>query len=175
MTSKHPPALWQASAPTTDDAQPKSAGILLTFDGRRILDPDGVPLAELGADDRWYTSDGVPCHGLMIPAPKAQPQVRPADRAAASRAADSVWMDGAVEAIARRAAAQETLTGDDVWADILMPPREPRMIGNALNRARGLGYIEPTDEHRPSERRSNNHARPVRVWRSLIHRQAQLC
>lgn len=175
MTRKHTPALWQAPASNRSDTPPDSAGTLLTFDGRRILDPDGIVLAVLDDEDRWHTSDGVPCHGLVIPTPKAQPQVHPADRAAASRVADSVWMDGAVETIARLAAAQETMTGDDVWAEIQMPPREPRMIGNALNRARGLGLIEPTDEHRPSERKSNNHSRPVRVWRSLTHQQTQLC
>lgn len=84
-------------------------------------------------------------------------------------------MEGAAETIARLATTQETITGDDVWAAIQMPPREPRMIGNALNRARGLGLIEPTDEHRPSERKHNNHSRPVRVWRSVAYQQTQLC
>jgi hypothetical protein len=49
------------------------------------------------------------------------------------------------------------------------------MIGNALNRIRGLGLIEPTDEHRPSERKSSNHSRAIRVWRSLTHQQTRLC
>jgi hypothetical protein len=173
MAHKQTLALGHALA--SDDAPPASSGTLLTFDGRRILDPDGIVLAILGEDDRWHTSDGARCHGLEIPAPKAQPRVHPADRAAAARAADSVWMEGAVEAIARLAATLETLTGDDVWAELQMPPREPRMIGNVLNRARGLGLIEPTDEHRPSERRNNNHSRPIRVWRSLIHQQTRLC
>lgn len=124
----------QASAPNTEDPPPPNGGALVTFDGRRILDPDGITLAELGTDDRWYTSDGVPCYGLAIPAPRAQPQVRPAGRAAPDRAADSVWMEGAIKTIARLAATQETMTGDDVWAAIQMPSREPRMIGNALNR-----------------------------------------
>ncbi len=168
MTGRRPPT-------TVEDAPAKDAGTLLTFDGRRILDPDGIVLAVLGDDDRWHTSDGVPCHGLAIPVPRAQPQVHPDDRAAASRAADGVWMDGAVEAIARLAVTQETMTGDDVWVELLMPPREPRMIGNALNRARGLGLIEPTDKHRPSDRKRNNHSRPIRVWRSLTHQQTRLC
>jgi hypothetical protein len=172
MTGKHTSARRRTAA---DDAPPTGSGTLLTFDGRRILDPDGLVLAVLGDDDRWQTSDRVPCHGLAIPAPRAQPQVHPDDRAAATRAADSVWMEGALETIARLAATQETMTADDVWAELLMPPREPRMIGNALDRARGLGLIEATDEHRPSERKSNNHSRPIRVWRSLTHQQPRLC
>lgn len=168
MTTSQPPAI-HGSAP------PRGTGTLLSFDGRRILDPDGIVLAELAADERWYTSEGMPCHGLLLAAPKAQPQVHQADRDAATRAADAAWMDGAIEAIARIAAAGHELISDDVWAELAMPPREPRMLGNALNRARGLGLIEPTDEHRPSERTNNNHSRPVKVWRSLIHQQTRLC
>src|SRR5665213_3668901 len=98
MPRPEPPALWQASAGnSTGDAPSKNAGTVLAFDGRRILDPDGILLAELASDERWYTSDGVPCHGLMLPAPRVQPEVNPGERAAAQRAADSAWMDSAVE------------------------------------------------------------------------------
>jgi hypothetical protein len=176
MTAKHTTARRRtAAARRTGHAPPVSSGTLLRFDGRRILDPDGIVLAVLGDDDRWQTVDGVPCHGLEIPTPKAQPQVHSEDRAAATRAADSVWMEGALETIARLAATQETMTADDVWAELQMPPREPRMIGNALDRARGLGLIEATDEHRPSKRKNNNHSRPIRVWRSLTPEQPRLC
>ena len=157
-------------------AEARDAGerTLVRFEGRQILEPDGVILAELAAADCWYTSDGVPCSGLVIPAPKAQPQVAPADRDAARRVADQAWMAGAVEAITALVRTQHTITCDDVWAAIPMPPREARMIGNALARARGLGLIEPTQEHRRSERRDHNHARPVRVWRSLRYGQQPL-
>ena len=157
-------------------AEVREAGerTLVRFEGRQILDPDGVILAELAADDSWYTSDGVPCTGLVIPAPKAQPHVASADRDAARRAADQVWMAGAVEAITALVSTRQTITCDDVWAAIPMPPREARMIGNALARARGLGLVEATEEHRRSERRDHNHARPVRVWRSLRYGQQPL-
>ena len=147
---------------------------LVRFEGRQILDPDGVILAELAADDSWHTSDGVPCAGLVIPAPKAHAHVASADRDAARRAADQVWMAGAVEAITALVCTRQTITCDEVWAAIPMPPREARMIGNALARARGLGLIEPTEEHRRSERRDQNHARLVRVWRSLRYGQQPL-
>jgi hypothetical protein len=157
-------------------AEVRDAGerTLVRFEGRQILDPDGVLLAELAADGSWYTSDGVPCGGLVIPVPKAQPHVTCADRNAARRAADQVWMTGAVAAITSLVCSRQTITCDDVWAAIPMPPREARMIGNALARARGLGLIEPTEEHRRSERRDHNHARPVRVWRSLRYGQQPL-
>jgi hypothetical protein len=157
-------------------AEVRDAGerTLARFEGRQILDPDGVILAELAADDSWYTSDGVPCTGLVIPAPRAQPHVACADRDAARHAADRAWMTGAVDAITALVSTRHTITCDDVWAAIPMPPREARMIGNALARARGLGLIEPTEEHRRSERRDHNHARPVRVWRSLRYGQQPL-
>ncbi len=47
------------------------------------------------------------------------------------------------------------------------------MIGNALARAHNAGLFEPTGEHRPSTR-SENHSRPVRVWRSLRYGQRPL-
>ncbi len=155
-------------------ARMQERGMLVRLDGPRILDPDGVILAELSGDGDWYTSRGERCHGLIVPAPRAQPHVTSRDRAAARRVIDAEWMQEAIEAIRRLTDRNETITSDDVWAEIQMPPREPRMIGNALSRARGLGLIEPTDEHRPSDRKNNNHARPVRVWRCLRTAQQPL-
>jgi hypothetical protein len=147
---------------------------LVLFDGARLLDPDGLLLAEMGEDGRWYTSDSLPCSGLSLPAPRLEPTVAQADRDAAKRAADSAWMDGAHQALAQLAATQEFITSDDLWAALSMPPRESRMIGNALARAQNSGLIERTAEHRPSTR-PENHARPVRVWRSLRFAQQHIC
>lgn len=147
---------------------------LVVFDGARLVDHDGLLLAEMAEDGRWYTGEGLPCSGLSIPAPRLEPAVAQADRDAAKRAADSAWMDGAHKALAELAAAQEFITSDDLWAALTMPPRESRMIGNALARAQSSGLIERTREHRPSTR-PENHARPVRVWRSLRFAQQHIC
>ncbi len=160
---------------TATDVPPLTDGTLVVLEGRRILDPAGAPLAELGEDDRWRTSDGMLCHGLALPAPRAIPQVHAADLTAARRAADAAWMQSAVEAIEQLALTRDTITSDDVWTEIAMPPREPRMIGNALSCARGMGLIEPTEEHRPSERKNSNHSRPVKVWRCVARSQTRLC
>jgi hypothetical protein len=159
---------------TSSAEAPSQEEMLVRFDGRRILDCDGATLAEIAADGCWYTSGGEKCEGLIVPAPRAQPKVAPAERDAARRAIDGEWMVLAVEAIRRLAATTQTITGDDVWAALEMPPRESRMIGNALQRARGLGLIEPTEEHRRSQRKYHNHARLVRVWRCLRTPQQQL-
>ena len=139
---------------------------VVCLQGRRLLDGQGLILAELAPDECWYTPEGLPCSGLTLPAPRLYPRVSRADRESAARTADEAWVAGAVETIADLARARPTITSDDVWAGIEMPPRESRMIGNALSRARALGLIEPTEAHRPSTRRQN-HSRPVRVWRSL--------
>lgn len=148
--------------------------LLVTFDGRRLLAPDGTLLARLADADRWFTVDGLPCQGLTVPTAQAAAHVNPAERTAVQRAGDRAWMTSAVASIAKIAARLPSLTSDDVWAAIEQPPREARLIGNALRRAQSAGLIAPTDEHRPSQR-SMNHNRPVRVWRSLDERQTQLC
>jgi hypothetical protein len=148
--------------------------LLVTLDGRRVLAADGSLLAQLADDERWYTADGLPCRGLTVPAAKAAPQVDPAERSAAQRAGDRAWMGSAMKTIAELAATLPSLTSDDIWAAVEQPPREPRMIGNALRRAQSAGLIEPTDEHRRSQRQLN-HTRPVLVWRSLDARQQHLC
>jgi hypothetical protein len=144
------------------------------FDGPRLLDPDGVLLAEIGEDGRWYTSEGLPCSGLSLPAARLEPSVSRADRDAAKRAADSVWMDYAVQALGGLVGSREFITSDDVWAALTMPPRESRMIGNALSRAQSLGMIETTERHVTSVR-PENHGRRILVWRSRRFGQQQVC
>lgn len=147
---------------------------LVGFDGPRLLDAHGLLLAELREDGHWYTSEGLPCTGLALPAPQAQPQVRKSDRDAARREADKAWIDAAYPALVVLAEQRGELTSDDLWAALSMPPRESRMIGNVFSRARNAGALEPTSRHTPSVR-PENHGRPVRVWRSLLYRQGHLC
>lgn len=71
----------------------------------------------------------------------------------------------------------EYLTTDQVWARI--PKRfhdddryEGRALGAAMTQAARDGMIERTTETRESER-PENHARPIRVWRSLHYRPTQ--
>lgn len=80
---------------------------LVVFDAARLLDGDGLLLAEMGEDERWYTSEGLPCSGLALPAPRLEPAVAQADRDAARRQADSLWMDGASDVPAQLALSQQ--------------------------------------------------------------------
>jgi hypothetical protein len=140
--------------------------MLVLLDGPTLRCPAGTILAELH-NGHWRTPDGLPCTGLEVPAVKARPHVSATARDAARREHDEAWMSCAVDAIRQLAQHQATLTSDDVWSVIEMPPRQSRMIGNALVRAQRAGVIEKTEEHRPSVRREN-HSRPVRVWRSRL-------
>ncbi len=141
--------------------------MLVLLNGCILRNPDGTILAQL-EEGRWYTPDGLPCEALEVPATKAQAHIPAHLREQARRARDEAWIIGAVQGIEGIAYTQATLTADDVWAAIEMPPRQSRMIGNALTRAARTGAIEKTEEHRPSVRQEN-HSRPVRVWRSLRH------
>jgi hypothetical protein len=143
--------------------------MLVELDGPTLRNPDGTVLAELH-QGCWLTPDGLPCTALEVPAVKARPRVPAAAQAAARHERDEAWMSCALEAIRQLSQQQATLTSDDVWAAITMPPRQSRMIGNALARAQRAGVIEKTEEHRPSVRREN-HSRPVRVWNSRLHGQ----
>lgn len=147
---------------------------LVQFDGPRLLDGDGVLIAEMAADGQWYTGDGVRCSGLTLPAARVRPRVSKRDRDEARRAADRQWMKEAHGALCSLARSKPEITSDDVWAALAMPPRESRMIGNALAAAGAARLFEPTDAHRPSTR-PENHGRPVRVWRSLRLGQQQIC
>jgi hypothetical protein len=138
----------------------------VVFDGPRLLDRDGHVLAELAPDGHWYSEQGLACLGLNVDVEKPGTAVSEQDKEA-----DEAWMRHANEVIVRVARAQELFTSDDLWAGLKSDPRESRMIGNALSRARSAGVIAPTHEHRPSGRKEN-HSRPVRVWRSLPYTAA---
>lgn len=46
---------------------------------------------------------------------------------------------------------------------------EPRALGVVMRRAQKAGVIRPTDRYEP-DRTPRAHARPKRIWRSLIYR-----
>jgi hypothetical protein len=65
-------------------------------------------------------------------------------------------------------------TSDDVWAAADISAREPRVMGAVMRRVLRDGLAEPLQETRQGHR-GINHARPQRLWRSLVHRpEAQL-
>ena len=83
--------------------------------------------------------------------------------------ADPEWFYHALHVIWCLAIARDDFTTDDVWAEIghAHSTHEPRALGAVMKRAASLGYVEATDRYRPSARAAC-HARPVRVWASLI-------
>jgi hypothetical protein len=82
-------------------------------------------------------------------------------------AADPAWKMRALAALRRVAERQAELTAEDVWVEAREVPEEPRAMGPLMQSARAKGWIEPTDQHRQSSM-VVNHARPMRVWRSLV-------
>lgn len=146
---------------------------MLRLEGRRILHPDNTVCVELGDDDVWRTPEGIPTTTLSIATPRIDPVVDPEVRSQIQREADHAWLAMAVEAIKTLSVHTAEMTSDDVWAAVAMPPREPRMIGNAMARAQRAGHIAPTKRDTPSTR-PINHGRPVRIWQSLRFGQQEL-
>lgn len=64
---------------------------------------------------------------------------------------------------------RESFTSDDVWSAANIKVREPRVMGAVMRRLHSEGFAEPMafqiQGYRPV-----NHARPQRVWRSLVYR-----
>ncbi len=88
--------------------------------------------------------------------------------------ADPEWMTLALATICDLARVRDTMTTDDIW-EAMHPhetfTHEPRAMGAAMRRAARNGWIEATPDYRSSARPSC-HARPVRVWGSLIREGA---
>jgi hypothetical protein len=77
----------------------------------------------------------------------------------------------AVTAVAQR---QDTLTSDDVWSEMgrdVMREWNPSALGGVFRSLARDGVILLTDERRESQRPAH-HRKPLRVWRSLIYREA---
>jgi hypothetical protein len=83
--------------------------------------------------------------------------------------ADVDWVAHILDVIYCLAVAQEEITTDDVWATVgeVAATHEPRALGAVMRQAARLGYLRVTDRYVPSARAAC-HARPVRVWESLI-------
>ena len=75
----------------------------------------------------------------------------------------------AINSVARRL---KSFTSDDVWKELeglaASSTHEPRALGAIMRLAAARGVIVPTDSYRPSCRVAC-HARPVRVWQSLVY------
>jgi hypothetical protein len=83
--------------------------------------------------------------------------------------ADPDWVAHALHAVWCLATTTDEITTDDVWDALgsTTGTHEPRALGSVMKRAAALGYVKPTDRYRPSARAAC-HARPVKVWASLI-------
>lgn len=139
---------------------------LVTLAARRLLAPDGTTLAALDDNDVWRTPAGLRCEALTVPTQRASAYVTPKEATRAAREADQIWIHAAVERIGWLAERHAEITADDLWEHMEHPPRESRLVGHALKRARAQRLIESTGRHQRS-RRPMNHKRPVLIWRSL--------
>lgn len=87
------------------------------------------------------------------------------------RNADSHWKVAATNCVMTLARTNAEFTTDDVWSLLVGWPEsthEPRAMGPVMRKVANAGIIEATDQYRQSERKEC-HARPVKVWRSLIY------
>lgn len=84
-------------------------------------------------------------------------------------AASATWKEQALDAIAYLATTRDFFCADSVWK-ILETPKEPRALGAVLSYAARQGLIEPTDRYEKSQI-PEQHRRPLRVWRSRIHKK----
>lgn len=87
--------------------------------------------------------------------------------------ANELWMRKARQSLMQVARMNASFTTDDVWADMLLVDEfavthEPRAMGAVLRRAVKEGVCVATPRYQPSVR-VECHARPVRVWRSLVY------
>lgn len=129
-----------------------------------VLDEDRVERLIVEWRDRPFPSDG------------ERRVARPdqgAARAAANRAIQQVeahappdWMERAFQAAKHVATIRDEFTTDAIWYLVGAPP-EPRAMGAVMRRIQVAGLARPTDRTVESKR-EECHARPVRVWQSLI-------
>lgn len=83
--------------------------------------------------------------------------------------ADAAWKRHVMKVIHGLATERSRFTTDDVWArlDPDHGTHEPRAMGAMMRQAAKAGIITPTDAYEQSAR-PECHARPVRVWESVI-------
>lgn len=82
-------------------------------------------------------------------------------------AADPKVRADAHRAVKEVARVKPTFTSDDVWAEMIFRPREPRMLGPVMKAEAAAGTMEKTDQTVLSKL-PQNHRRDIRVWRSLV-------
>lgn len=126
------------------------------------------------ADDS--ADNGEPDDALVVAAFTPQ-QARDAAIAQVSRNATPAWKKVAADAIRAVANDRYEFTTDDVWVELERAgagdAREPRALGALMRFAAADGLIAPTARYVESKR-AVNHARPLRVWHSLVYRQQTL-
>lgn len=93
---------------------------------------------------------------------------------AVEEATPEQWKAHAIDAVLEVAKLRPEFTTDPVWfvlgKTLRNPaPPEPRAMGAIMRKAVSLGYCETTDRSHPSVRASC-HKRPVRIWKSLVHK-----
>jgi hypothetical protein len=83
--------------------------------------------------------------------------------------ADPDWVEQTLDVIYCLAVSRSQITTDDIWQTVgeVAATHEPRALGAVMRQAARLGYVKATDRYVPSARAAC-HARPVRVWESLI-------
>jgi hypothetical protein len=85
--------------------------------------------------------------------------------------ANKDWTELVIEIIETLAKTSGQIDSDKVWAELARFPEiethQPSAMGAMFKRASSYGWIAPTDRFVNSKRPSS-HARPIRVWNSLI-------
>jgi hypothetical protein len=81
--------------------------------------------------------------------------------------AELKFLTAALDAVRRCADELNCFTTDDVWDRLDVEAHEPRALGAVMRTAQRERIATPTDGYEKS-RRSECHARPIRVWRSLL-------
>ena len=89
------------------------------------------------------------------------------------RNADADWFTEAVEAVRWISEITLYFTTDDVWEYLKMTSPElsthdNRAMGAVMKFCQKKKFVEPTDDYWQSKR-PQAHARPIRVWKSIIY------
>lgn len=139
----------------------------LILDGMAIRDSAGEEIATLTAAG-WISPEGLPTERVLVPIGTPRAVIDPDALTRQRDEEDHAWLEQAQQQLRTLAKRRGSLTVDDVWERIEMPPRDPRNQMSRLMRAgQRDGLIELTGETVPCAR--NKGGRRVRVWRSLIH------
>lgn len=136
----------------------------LILDGMTIRDSAGEEIATLTAAG-WISPDGLATSRVRVPIGAPRAVIDPNALERQHREEDHAWLKQAMRQLEALARARASLTVDDVWERIEMPPRDPRNQMSRLMRAgQREALIELTTETVRCTR--NNGGRRVRVWRS---------